>query len=352
MLRTESRARPHKLKERRNAIMSRTDEKTENKFNLPALKMTGAGVAKKPEAKALKTFNVDAIKKQCKVNDILKKDSIKQQMHREQQMRKGLDLVLIGDFTDSMSLYRDTLRKKFKELCATLIKIIPNLRIGIVFYLDHGGIHSGCYNPNYNPYVTKVHKLSVDIESLSNFIDSTPIGNGLDWDEAVEDALFEAQNLNWSEINTRSIVLFGDARPHEPEECDKGYDYFKLTESLFNHNTTINTVYCSKKYDYRRISSLYEVDIGDFSHRVSNLADAEFFSWIANVTGGVAIGVEQIDDIVDIIKAMAAKDAGKIDELEKEELKISSRPLPALVHIKERAKFIETKKKLLMIGNA
>ena len=49
---------------------------------------------------------------------------------------------------------------------------------------------------------------------------------------------------------------------------------------------------------------------------------------------------------------MAAKDAGKIDELEKEELKISSRPLPALVHIKERAKFIETKKKLLMIGNA
>ena len=65
------------------------------------------------------------------------------------------------------------------------------------------------------------------------------------------------------------------------------------------------------------------------------------------MTGGVAIGVQQIDDIVDIIKAMAAKDAGKIDELEKEELKITLRPIPALVHIKEQAKLIEEKKKLL-----
>ena len=68
------------------------------------------------------------------------------------------------------------------------------------------------------------------------------------------------------------------------------------------------------------------------------------------MTGGVAIGVEQIDDIVDIIKAMAAKDAGKIDELEEEELKLTHRPIPALKHIKERAKQIEEKKKILGIG--
>lgn len=59
--------------------------------------------------------------------------------------------------------------------------------------------------------------------------------------------------------------------------------------------------------------------------------------------------MEQIDDIVDIIKAMAAKDAGKIDELE-EEIKVSHKPIPALKHIKEKAKQIENKKKMLGIG--
>lgn len=38
---------------------------------------------------------------------------------------------------------------------------------------------------------------------LAAFIDATPIGNGLDFDEAVEDALHEAQNLNWSEKLSR-----------------------------------------------------------------------------------------------------------------------------------------------------
>ena len=50
--------------------------------------------------------------------------------------------------------------------------------------------------------------------------------------------------------------------------------------------------------------NFYDVEIGDFNHRVSRLGHADFFSWIAHVTGGVAIGVEQIDDIVDIIKAI------------------------------------------------
>lgn len=328
-----------------------TDSKLENKLNLPALKTSSSSMSKKQEGKkTLKSFDINEVKKQSKVNSVLKNTSIKQQMHNEQQAHKGLDLVLIGDFTDSMYLYRETLRKKFKEICATLLKIIPNLRIGIIFYLDHGATYSGCYNPNYNPYITKVHKLSIDMESLASFIDSTPIGNGLDFDEAVEDALHEAQNLNWNEVNTRSIVLFGDARPHEPNECDKGYDYFSITESLFRHGTTINTVYCSQEVDYRSLASLYEVGIGDFSHHVSHLDHPEFFSWIANVTGGVAIGVEQIDDIVDIIKAMAAKDAGKIDELEEEEIKLTHRSIPALKHIKERAKQIEEKKKVLGIG--
>lgn len=319
-----------------------------NKLNLPTLKKPSGGIVKKSDSKPIKPLDLESIKKKAEVNKIVNQDSIKKQMHQKRQENKGLDLVLIGDFTDSMYEYRETLRKKFKELCQVLIKIIPNLRIGIVFYLDHGA-YPHYFQPNKNPYITKTHKISVDIESLANFIDSTPIGNGIDWEEAVEDALNDALNMNWNEINTRSIVLFGDAKSHEPNECNSGYDYFELTKKLYNQKVTINTVFCGRTRDYRSISDLHNVDIGDFSKRVSRLNDDEFFSWIANVTGGVAIGVEQMDDIVDIIKAMAAKDAGKIDELE-EEIKVSHKPIPALKHIKEKAKQIENKKKMLGIG--
>ena len=320
--------------------MNTSDIKVENKFNLPALKTAGCGIVKKPESKNLKAFDTAAIKKQAKVNDILIKESIKQQMHKEQQMHKGLNLVLMGDLTGSMSNYHSILKSKFKEICETLFPLIPNLRIGIIFYLDHG---SG------DPYITKVQPLTVDIQKLENFITATSDGSGGDSDEAVEDALQDALVMNWNEINVHSVVLFGDARPHEACNCPYQHDYFNITRELFSKQITVNTVYCSSYYDYRKIASLYEVDIGDFGHRISRLSDVEFFSWLANVTGGVAIGAEQIDDIVDIIKAMAAKDAGKIDELEREELKISRRPIPALIHIKERAKFIEHKRKILGI---
>ncbi|MBQ8679963.1 MAG: VWA domain-containing protein [Treponema sp.] len=320
---------------------NKTNSTCTEKLNLPALKKIGGGLSKKAESKPFKKFDINAVKQQNSVDKIIKTDSIKQQMHKEQQAYKGLDLVLMGDLTGSMSSYHSILKSKFREICTTLFQLIPNLRIGIIFYLDHG---SG------DIYITKVQQLTVDVQKLQDFITDTPDGNGGDADEAVEDALHDALVMNWNEINTHSIVLFGDARPHESYECPYQYDYFEIVKNLYQKQVTVNTVYCSSHIDYRRLASLYEVEIGDFSHRVSRLDHPDFFSWIANVTGGVAIGVEQIDDIVDIIKAMAAKDAGKIDELEEEELKLAHRPIPALKHIKERAKQIEEKKKILGIG--
>ena len=313
-------------------------EKVETKLHLPALKKPSGSLVVKKDDKPVKTFSISSVQKQGALGTILKGESIRQKMHKEQQAHKGLDLVLMGDLTGSMYAYHAILKRKFTEICTTLFQLIPNLRIGIIFYLDHG---SG------DVYVTKVQPLTVNVEQLQTFISGTPDGNGGDSDEAVEDALYDALEMNWSEINARSIVLFGDARPHEVCACPHQYDYFNIVRLLFEKQVTINTVYCSTGVDYRRLTELHKVGIGDFSHRISRLDDACFFSWIANVTGGVAIGVQQIDDIVDIIKAMAAKDAGKIDELEKEELKITLRPIPALVHIKEQAKLIEEKKKLL-----
>lgn len=329
--------------------MDKKDSKTGTKLNLPILKKQGGALSVKKDSNVIKKINLESIKKKNEMDKILKEDSIKVQMQKEKAKKMGLDLVLVGDFTESMRDYREVLRQKFKELCATLLKIIPNLRVGIVFYLDHGA-YPNCFRPEYNPYITKTHKLSTDIESLNLFIDSVGIGNGIDYDEAVEDALNEVLNLNWSEINKKSVVLFGDARAHEPHECDKGYDYFTLTQKLYNKEVVINSVFCNPSINYKSLADLYKVDIGDFSKRVSRLNHDEFFSWIANVTGGIAMGVEQIDDLVDIIKGMAAKDAGKFDELEEENLKHTKKEIPMLKFIKEKAKQIENKKNNLRLG--
>lgn len=308
----------------------------ENK--IPALRKGNVSINNKNNLNKIKP--VDTSK--SKISKILKEDSIEKQMNDEIKRKKGLDLVLVGDLTGSMSAYIEKLRSKFMELSKTLFQIIDNLRIGIIFYLDHG---SG------DPYITKVHELSVNVDSLLNFINNVPNGHGGDADEAVEDALNDVYNINWSQINSKSIVLFGDACPHEPNECIHKYDYFELTKKLYQKQVTINTVFCNTGYGgYGKVSSAYKIEIGDFSKRVSRLKEDEFFSWIANVTGGIAIGVEQIEDIVDIIQDMAAKDAGKMDEYEEEIKKThKAAKIPILKYIKEESLKIEEKKKTLRI---
>lgn len=308
----------------------------ENK--IPALRKGNVSINNKNNLNKIKP--VDTSK--SKISKILKEDSIEKQMNDEIKRKKGLDLVLVGDLTGSMSAYREKLRSKFMELSKTLFQIIDNLRIGIIFYLDH---RSG------DPYITKVHELSVNVDSLLNFINNVPNGHGGDANEAVEDALNDVYNINWSQINSKSIVLFGDACPHEPNECIHKYDYFELTKKLYQKQVTINTVFCNTGYGgYGKVSSAYKIEIGDFSKRVSRLREDEFFSWIANVTGGIAIGVEQIEDIVDIIQAMAAKDAGKMDEYEEEIKKThKAAKIPILKYIKEESLKIEEKKKTLRI---
>lgn len=279
------------------------------KINLPALKKSTGGIAVKKEGtdKKIAALDLGAMARKNSVSQVLKKDSLKQNMQNYQQQHSGLDLVLMGDLTGSMSSYYTILKDKFREICGTLFQIIPNLRIGIIFYLDH---ESG------DPYITKVKKLSSNVQELQEFIDLTCCGNGGDADEAVEDALHDALEMNWGQYSKRSIVLFGDACPHEPNQCPYGFSYFNIVEQLFKKNAVINSVFCNPCAG--DVANRYEIEIGDFTKQVSRLSAADFFSWIANVTGGVAIGVDAIDDIIDIIKAMAAKDAGKFEELETE----------------------------------
>ncbi|MCB9192636.1 MAG: VWA domain-containing protein [Flavobacteriales bacterium] len=277
--------------------------KDDNKLNLPAIRK-GGGLSQ-PKKTGISSLDLS---KKSSVNSILKSDtqSVKQNVL---QAERGLDLVLVGDLTGSMGSYHSLLKRKFVDLANNLFPLIQNLRVGIIFYLDHG---SG------DPYVTRIQKLTTNTQDLVRFIDETVTGNGGDADEAVEDALNDLlSNMNWKESNSYSVVLFGDARPHLSHNCPHRYDFFDLTKKLYQKGVTINSVYCDR-YQQERLQQLEDVNVGDFTRNIGHPSDANFFSWIANVTGGMVIGIDNIEDLVDIIRASAAKDSGRLDDLEKE----------------------------------
>ncbi len=303
-----------------NKKTNKMNEKS-NGLNLPAIKKND-GLVSKPN----KTIVPLNLSKKTTINSILNTsaNSIQKEIL---EAEKGLDLVLVGDLTGSMQTYHNLLKTKFVDLCNELFPLIENLKIGIIFYLDHG---SG------DPYVTKIHKLTSNVQELVQFIGATSTGCGGDADEAVEDALNDLnQNMNWKESNSHSVVLFGDASPHPANNCPHCYDFFNITKMLFQNKITINSVYCDK-YNQKDLQVLENVNVGDFSRRISYMEPPNFFSWIANITGGMVIGIESIDDLVDIIKTSAAKDSGNLDDLE-EKMKKTSPTKLKLIEIARKA---------------
>lgn len=296
-------------------------------LNLPAIRK--GGDLSKQTKKGISTLDLS---KKSSVSSILKSESSSVQKEILKS-ESGLDLVLVGDLTGSMQHYHTILKRKFVDLCNELFPLIENLKIGIVFYLDHG---SG------DPYVTRVQKLTSNTQELIQFINATSTGSGGDADEAVEDALNDLkQNMNWKESNTHSVVIFGDASPHPYNECPHQHDFFNLTRDLYQKGITINSVYCNN-YPQDKLQKLENVNVGDFSSRKTYLQPPNFFSWIANITGGMVIGVENIEDLVDIIKASAAKDSGHLDDLE-EKMKTTS---PTKLKLIEVARKADQRKKL------
>ncbi|MBK8396076.1 MAG: VWA domain-containing protein [Leptospiraceae bacterium] len=239
-----------------------------------------------------------------------------------------MDLVLMGDLTGSMASYHHLLKTEFIKLGNELFQFIPDLQMGIVFYLDHG---------QGDPYTTKVCQITNDVQAIQDFIQRTPTGHGGDEKEAVEDALYEALQINWRPKVNRSIVLFGDASGKEPHECPHQHSYFQITKDLYENQVTINSVYCRPVLSSQGLQALTPVGIGDFQKKVSNLHHPNFFSWLANVTGGMIIGIQEVGDLLEIIKASAAKDAGVLDEYEASVSKSSSKKKLDLIEISKKA---------------
>jgi len=116
----------------------------------------------------------------------------------------GLDVALVIDATDSMQFVADSLKSRLLKLIASLHKMVPTTRIGIVAYRDKG-----------EEYVTKWTDLSFSTSKLQDFVSNLQAGGGGDWPEAVFEGLEAAVNdLKWRKNSKRVIVLVPGSPPH------------------------------------------------------------------------------------------------------------------------------------------
>ena len=123
--------------------------------------------------------------------------------------KKGLDVVLVLDATDSMSPYIEQGKKRLKEVVDVVTYLVPKARFGVVAYKDYGD--------DYTPKAVKVLKITGDYQAIHKFISEITAGGGADEPEPIDEALAAATDratMAWRGTAKRVIILVGDSSIH------------------------------------------------------------------------------------------------------------------------------------------
>ena len=120
----------------------------------------------------------------------------------------GLEIVFVFDSTGSMTRTIQDTKATIVEMCDVLRALVPDARVGLVTYRDHG--------PRED-YVVREVPLGHDPWRASNFVQHVTAEGGGDRPEAVGAGLEAAMQQAWRSGGRRVIVLAGDAPTHERE---------------------------------------------------------------------------------------------------------------------------------------
>ncbi|MBX7527220.1 vWA domain-containing protein [Qipengyuania vesicularis] len=121
---------------------------------------------------------------------------------------RKLDLALVVDVTGSMS---DELRFLQAEL-RTIIDSLEarhrdiDIRVAFSFYRDQG-----------DEFVTRTFDFDSDVPRAQTRLAAQYATGGGDYEEAMQDALVRAANLEWRDDAVKSLLLVGDAPPHDED---------------------------------------------------------------------------------------------------------------------------------------
>ena len=130
--------------------------------------------------------------------------------------RRGLDVVLILDATDSMAPYIEQAKRRLHQIVGVISGLVneesrpaTRVRVGVVAFKDYGD--------DYGSDATKRLELTGDIAKVRRFLDGIVAGGGGDDPEPIHEALkvaTSAKRMGWQRHRVNAIVLVGDAPVH------------------------------------------------------------------------------------------------------------------------------------------
>jgi len=140
--------------------------------------------------------------------------------------RKGLDVVLVIDGTDSMRLVMEDVRARMTELVRAIHRLVPTARIGIVVYGGEG-----------EPI--DVQPLTLSSTKLERFLSGIQTTGGGEWEEKLAGAIQTAvEQMDWKPYAHKVIVVVGDA----PPKVDRFSATLDLVRKLRHENGVLNTI--------------------------------------------------------------------------------------------------------------
>ncbi|EDL48107.1 VWA domain-containing protein [Erythrobacter sp. SD-21] len=121
---------------------------------------------------------------------------------------RKLDLALVVDVTGSMG---DELRFLKEELRSIIDQLEArhrdiDIRVAFSFYRDEG-----------DDFVTQTFDFDSDVARAQTRLAAQHAGGGGDYEEAMQDALVRAAQLEWRKDAVKSLLLVGDAPPHDED---------------------------------------------------------------------------------------------------------------------------------------
>lgn len=155
--------------------------------------------------------------------------------------RPKIDVIFALDTTGSMGGLIEAAKEKIWSIATTLSRgqPAPEIRIGLVAYRDRG-----------DAYVTQVHDLSTDLDSLYATLMDFQADGGGDGPESVNQALDDAVNkVSWSQdANAYKVVfLVGDAPPHMDYQDDVKYP--QILAQAAGKGIVVNTIQAGNQHD-------------------------------------------------------------------------------------------------------
>lgn len=117
--------------------------------------------------------------------------------------RHGLDIVIVFDSTGSMGGEILEVKRQIARIGATLRKLVPNVRIGMVTYRDLG-----------DAYVSMGVPLTSELRKVESFLALVGADGGGDEPEAVQEGMKVALRNGFRDKARKVVLIFGDAPPH------------------------------------------------------------------------------------------------------------------------------------------